>query len=71
MPEGKPPMPDVTIDDLAQSYVNDEERDLVELARCVQVNLENIRPVAEAHALVGIAWAQAMGLAKLVEKAGE
>ena len=40
--------------------------DVVELARCVVVNLENIRPVAEALPHVGIAWAQATALAKIV-----
>lgn len=60
-----------TIDDLAKQYADDEYEnlgDVVELARCVSINLDNIKPLAEAHPLVGIAWAQAKGLCHAIEK---
>jgi hypothetical protein len=48
------------LDDLAAAY--EDEEDLVELARCVQINLNNIKTIAILHPLIGVAWGQAMGL---------
>ena len=47
------------------------DMELVELAGCVEINLENIRRVAESNPIVGLAWAQAMALAKVVLKREE
>ena len=63
-------MEEVTIETLAQQYAGREysEIGLVELAGCVRANLGNIKRIAEAYPLVGIAWAQAIGLCMAVEK---
>lgn len=60
-----------TIDDLVKLYVETDDPgnliDLKELARCARCNLDNIKPLAEANALFGIAWAQAYALCLRVE----
>jgi len=62
----------VSLDELAEVYSDEQElAALRELAGCVRINLENIRAVAEAHPLVGIAWGQAMGLCVSLEKFAE
>ena len=62
-----------TIDDLARAYADEDHNlaELVELARCVSINLENIRYVAEKNPLVGIAWGQAKGLCLALERFAE
>ncbi len=57
------------LDDLiAASDDAETHAELVELARCAAINLEHIRPVAEAHPMVGVAFAQSLALAKSVER---
>ncbi len=55
------------LDELTDAYVADEELDIVELAGCVQINLAHVRSLAEMYPLLGVAWSQAMGLAKVLE----
>lgn len=62
---------EVTIDDLAQQYADGDCEsllDIVDLARCVSVNLDNIKPIAEANPLIGVTWGQAKGLCMVIEK---
>ncbi len=66
-------MSDVTIDDLAQQYADDDDcyndiNAILDLARCVMVNLDNIRPIAEANPMIGVVWGQAKGLCLVIEK---
>ncbi len=67
----------VTIDDLVEVAMKPEEgtewddAQLLELARCVEVNLDNIKPIAEANPIFGLAWSQALALAKVIIKREE
>lgn len=67
--DGKEMSAGEALDNLAESYLDSPE--LVELAGCVEINLENIRSLAEQHPLVGIAWGQAMGLCRRIIAADE
>jgi hypothetical protein len=59
-----------TLEDLAQQYVDADitATDLLELAGCLNINLDNIRAIADQHPLIGVVWAQAKGLCGVVEK---
>ena len=64
-------MDDGLLDDLVESLTNapkPDKHDLLETAGCVRANLANIRSAAMSSGILGIVYAQTMGLCAAIEK---
>ncbi len=63
-----------TVDDLVTACSKNEDDSplndlqLMELARCAEVNLEHMRPILDRNPLLAIGWSQAMAVCKVVIK---